>query len=128
LPRVSSSLTVSEPKFRGDEMDEFDNPAERLFQLFATNRRPTREGAVRRRNNGFTRFCELSGINPTVASRWRKGVNGHGKSYGSPGEVPPQYNDRVLLAVDTAGIPRDVLKGILKPATCATCGREMGEV
>lgn len=106
-------------------MDDTGSPAERLFQMFATNRRPTREGAVRRRNNGFTRFCELSGITPGIVSRWRKGVNSHGTPYGAPGEIPPQYNDKVLLAADTAGIPRDMLKGILKPATCATCGRDL---
>jgi len=103
-------------------MEYVDKPVERLLSMFATNRRATRTGAVRRRNNGATRFCELSGLHPSEVSRWRHGCP---ERKIVAGEVPPIHNDKVLFACDQAGIPRDALVGILRVPTCPTCGQEI---
>lgn len=98
---------------------------DRLCELFATKTELCDWRALKselRHNGGRMALAAAIGVDHSVISRW----NGTGKR-GCGGSIPPQYNARIIEAVDARGIDRGLLHGILDGQTCPTCGQKLPE-
>lgn len=71
-------------------------------------------------NGGNKNLAAAIGVDPAVISRW----NSTGKR-GNFGNIPPQYNQRIVEACDARGIERRFLHDILDDQVCPCCGQAL---
>jgi|VirMetMinimDraft_7_1064189.scaffolds.fasta_scaffold00089_32 hypothetical protein len=71
-------------------------------------------------NGGNKNLAAAIGVSPAVISRW----NSTGKR-GNFGNIPPQYNQRIVEACDANKISRSLLHDILDGQVCPCCGQAL---
>jgi len=98
---------------------------DRLSDLFAAKSEivdPRKTSNETRRRGGIANLARVLDIEHATISRW----NSTGKR-GKHGNIPPEFNARIVAAADEHGIPRAALQGILDCQTCPTCGQALPE-